>query len=262
MFDNIYPICYDGFYNECVGCNLSNVIYLWTENNIPVYIGQTRNRIFYRTKGHLIYDEAFLFQSKLRKRPENFKCYVIDASDCLEELNSLEVKYIKMFNTFHGKNEFGYNLTTGGDNYEVSDFTKKKLSMALSGKNHPMFGKNHTNKTKQKMSRSAAGRICSIITRKRMSEFQKNRKHSILQNKNISKSLMGRIFSKQTRRKMSLAKPVGISGYRGVYFITKRKKFLAYIYENRKRKCLGYYQSPIEASNKVKEYEHELYMDN
>ncbi len=48
-----------------------------------------------------------------------------------EYLDDWEVKFIEVYDTFNS----GYNLTTGGQGkYEVSDETKRKLSLALAGK--------------------------------------------------------------------------------------------------------------------------------
>lgn len=67
--------------------------------------------------------------------------------------------------------KYGYNLHSGGiTNFEVSDSTKLKLSKSklgklnpnygkdLSGKNAPMYGKHHSEKTKQLYSQQRKGK--------------------------------------------------------------------------------------------------------
>ena len=66
----------------------------------------------------------------------------------------------------------GYNLHTGGDNHECSNETKNKLRIAA-------FGKKASKTTKQRMSISGKRRIFTQITKNRISEALKGRKHSV-----------------------------------------------------------------------------------
>lgn len=66
--------------------------------------------------------------------------------------------YERMYIQSIGRRNLGLgtltNLTNGGENNSgriVSDKTKKLLSEAFSGKNHPMYGKKHKDSTIQKM---------------------------------------------------------------------------------------------------------------
>ena len=45
------PIVFDG--NKRVGENIKNSVYLWTENDIPCYVGITTQKIFERVDDHL-----------------------------------------------------------------------------------------------------------------------------------------------------------------------------------------------------------------
>lgn len=51
-----------------------------------------------------------------------------------------------------------FNHTRKGK-HTHSDYTKKLISLKTSGENNPMYGKNHTTKTKQKLSSIVSGRI-------------------------------------------------------------------------------------------------------
>lgn len=68
---------------------------------------------------------------------ENFSFEILQ--ECSkEELNELEVKYIKEYNSFWPN---GYNLTRGGSTQtEISELTIEKLRIANIGENNPMFG--------------------------------------------------------------------------------------------------------------------------
>ncbi len=72
---------------------------------------------------------------------------------------------------------------------------KKKLSEALKGKNHPMYGKKHTEESKQKMSEKAKGRKHTAKHKKNMSEAKKGKNHPYY----------GKKRSDEYKRKMSEA---------------------------------------------------------
>jgi group I intron endonuclease len=106
---------------------------------------------------------------------ENFKFCIIEECEKLY-LSEREIYYIKKLNT---KRPNGYNLTDGGDGLlgrKVSKKTREKMSkkrkIRLSNpKNHPMYGKKHSEKAKKKMSLSHKN--ISIATRKKMSNSAK-----------------------------------------------------------------------------------------
>ena len=50
--------------------------------------------------------------------------------------------------------KYGYNCIGGGSNGSPSEETRKKISKAFKGENHPMYGKHHTEETKKKISDS------------------------------------------------------------------------------------------------------------
>ena len=103
------------------------IVYL-TINKIngKMYVGQdSKNDSKYFGSGVII-------KRALKKYgKENFKKEVLKKCANFDELNKYEKLYIKEYNTLY---PFGYNLTTGGDNgYEISDTTKKKISVARMG---------------------------------------------------------------------------------------------------------------------------------
>lgn len=72
---------------------------------------------------------------------ENFKVSLLCKCSTLEELNNMEIYYIKEYNSLSPN---GYNLTTGGNkNQKQSEETKIKKSQSLIGKNK---GKVHQKK--------------------------------------------------------------------------------------------------------------------
>ena len=160
------------------------------------YVGQTVNSLAKRKCSHLsnarLYRDNLYFHSAIRKYgPDNFKWKIIHNNiNIIDELNRLEIFYIGYYNTFGKEN--GYNLTLGGDGtmgYKHSDETKQKMSIATSGKNHPLYGRCHSKESKLKMSIANSG---------------KNHPHYGKRGKDSH--MYGKKASIETRKKMSLSK--------------------------------------------------------
>lgn len=99
--------------------------------------------------------------------------------------------------------------------------TRIKLSIShkgiQAGENHPMYGKHHSEETKQKLSEAGKKRKHSKETKRKMSEAHKSRKCSEETKKKISKAnknrvlwnedrphpMLGKKHSKETRKKLS-----------------------------------------------------------
>jgi hypothetical protein len=92
-----------------------------------------------------------------------------------------------MFNTFNTSN--GYNHNSGGEVWEVSDATKKKMRenhYDNSGENNPFFGKHHTEESNKKNSIAncgennyAYGKYRSEETLKKMSIAKSGENHPL-----------------------------------------------------------------------------------
>lgn len=120
---------------------------------------------------------------------DNFKFEII--IECtIDELDELEISYIKKYNTY----ENGYNYTIGGKGsygYKhseetkellremrlgttLTEETKEKLSKSHKGENNHLYGKNLTEETKKKISDSLKGNTHTEETKKKISETLKN----------------------------------------------------------------------------------------
>lgn len=91
-------------------------IYKITNNiNGKLYIGQTIYPLSYRYTNHLSdarNGRGYAMASAIRKYGQNnFKIELVEECD-EDQLNDLEVKYIKQYNSVTPN---GYNLTHGGD---------------------------------------------------------------------------------------------------------------------------------------------------
>jgi len=149
--------------------------------NHKKYIGQS-NDIEHRWKAHKYalnsncHDNDYLQKSWNKYGCDNFKFYIVELCD-VERLDEREVYYIDFYDTLNRDN--GYNLTSGGGaNKRYSEEVCNRISQALighsvsletrtkvsehhadvSGKNHPMYGKKHSEEAKEKMRQAAIGR--------------------------------------------------------------------------------------------------------
>ena len=106
-----------------------------TVNN-KVYIGQSNNieKRFYEHKRTLVnnnHRNIYLQRAWNKYGKDNFMFNIVEKYTELE-LNDKEVYYIKKFKS--DNLEFGYNLTSGGENYKRSEETCLKISDSLKGR--------------------------------------------------------------------------------------------------------------------------------
>lgn len=104
--------------------------------NNKIYIGQTITTLDNRWKrhtwncttnnSHMAITDAIAKYGK-----NNFKIEQIDIADTIDELNNKEQYWISFSKSMSPN---GYNLTSGGNNFIMSDETKKKISISNKNK--------------------------------------------------------------------------------------------------------------------------------
>ena len=104
----------------------------------------------------------------LQNNPDRYEYKVLwEIENCTNNhLNEMEIFYIKKYDP-------QFNFTEGGDGssgFKHSEETRKKMSEAQKGKNHPMYGKTLSEEHKKKISESLKGKTLSAKTRKKMSK--------------------------------------------------------------------------------------------
>jgi group I intron endonuclease len=123
---------------------------------------------------------------------EKFKRKIIKYCKINDNLK-LEEKYILRYNTLIPN---GYNISpTGGvhkNGGKLSEETKRKISQTKKGTAPWNKGKEFSEESKEKMSKSHLGKLKSKETKKKMSDFQKGRIKSEAEKENISKSKKGK----------------------------------------------------------------------
>ena len=169
-------------------------MYIYTITNMingKKYVGQTIQSLASRWNNHKQDTKCpnFVIHIAMDKYGiENFKFEAIDESATnIDELNDLEEFYILFYNTFRGN---GYNMTSGGEGYLISDETRKKMSQSKIG-NIINLGKTHSKETKRKISESNKGNTNCVgykhtkEAKKNMSEYHQGR--TGIQSKNSKK---------------------------------------------------------------------------
>ena len=195
------------------------IIYLVTNRiNGKIYVGQTTHSIKVRWKYHIsraIRSTAkmVLYDAIRKYGPESFTIEEIDQAKSHEELNKLEIYYIKRLNaTVSG---VGYNISEGG-NSAITEVTKAKISATLMGRSLPQSQKDaislamkgrtfFSEEHRHKISKALEGRPLSVNARNKISNTQKGRFLTPEQRAKISAKVKGIPLTSAHKAKISEA---------------------------------------------------------
>ena len=156
------------------------------------YIGCTchfDNRIKEHKKG------KYEWQIDFAEHPENFEIHILEYNIEEDKIGLYEKQYIDLYNSINN----GYNKRRQGNGITseirqkmsethkgkptwnkgltgiCSEETLQKMSEAMKGENHPMYGKHHTEETIKKISESNKGKRRSEETKKKLSDAHKGK---------------------------------------------------------------------------------------
>ncbi len=127
------------------------------------YVGQTVHSVDKRFKAHMRGRKdkynLYLHKAVSKYGADSFSVGVLENASSREELDSLEILFIKELNTLAPN---GYNLTEGGggcSGWKHSDETRRQMSYfqkerLKNGARHGFLGKKHSEETKQKIGSS------------------------------------------------------------------------------------------------------------
>lgn len=146
--------------------------------NNKVYIGQTCQKLSKRWKCGRGYETSPRFYNAILKYGwNNFEHIIVAEHLSQDEANKKEKELIKQYNSTD--DNYGYNITDGGNNFNHSEETKNKIGLAnsvsllgnkwtdhqrqiisekFSGEGNPFYGKQHTDQTKQLISEHRKGK--------------------------------------------------------------------------------------------------------
>lgn len=156
--------------------------------NNKVYVGQTNN-LTKRWRGNgCDYKKSIYFYNAVQKYGwDNFQHIILKEGLTKEEADEYEQYYIDYYKSRY--NENGYNIREGGSHGALSESTKELLSKQAkekgkwAGDNNPrhldplygerngMYGKHHTQETKEKISATLKGKTLSEETKEKISNY-------------------------------------------------------------------------------------------
>lgn len=160
---------------------MCGIIYVITNTvNGKQYVGQTtltlKRRWGWPLKPKNKYHSSCVIDSAIRKYgAESFTIEQIDTAESQDELDKKEIYHVAQHRTVVPE---GYNLTIGGkggNGWVMPKEARKRISEALTG--HPGYwlGKRHSEETRERMAKSAKGRIFSEETCRKISEANRAR---------------------------------------------------------------------------------------
>jgi group I intron endonuclease len=137
-------------------------VYKHTSPSSKVYIGITNKyppekRWYPDGSGYK--RQQFFWRAIQKYGWDNFEHKILFENLTKEEACEKEIELIKMYDSTNP--DKGYNCSTGGENslagIQWTDDMKNNRSKIYSGKGNPFYGKKHSEKTKEKMSKSKQG---------------------------------------------------------------------------------------------------------
>lgn len=137
------------------------------------YIGQTSCTPYTKrwTGRGSPYEKCRYFQNAINKYGwENFEHFILMTNLTKTQANYYEELFISLFNTINPN--IGYNIAKGGNNHSHCEETKKLISKHhadFSKEKHPMWGKHHSEETKEKIRQKRLGTHASEETKKKIS---------------------------------------------------------------------------------------------
>jgi group I intron endonuclease len=181
--------------------------------NNKVYIGQSNNIEWrWQQHGYLLNnyksDSIHLQHAWDKYGSENFEFSILEEVLDLSLLNEKEIYWINFKQSY--LREFGYNISGGGGNTITSEETKQKISQSLKGKfageKHHLYGKKHSEETKEKIRQAQIGKKHTEESKKKIGEKSKLNKHTEETKQKISNSHKGKEKSEETKQKISESK--------------------------------------------------------
>ena len=237
-------------------------IYLITDTtNGMKYTGKHH----YHIEGQLdpnYHGSGTIIKNIYKKRPETLKEEYIKTCYSEEEMNSDEQHYIKVFKTLWPN---GYNLTEGGDGWSggpceetrrklseihknISDETRRKMSLANKGRTPYNKGKHLSEEQKRKIGEGNKGKTMSEEARRKISEAIGGKKHP----------MFGKHHSEESKKKMSNAKKGKPSHNKGKHLSEEQKRKIGESLKGRTGPNKGKTMSE-ETKKKISEAKKKLY---
>ena len=163
------------------------------------YVGQTCRTLEKRAGGNMTnYRDCEKFWEAIEAYGTNcWRVEILWDGLTLDEANIYEQVEIRDNETLY---PYGYNLNEGGNSYNASEETRRKMSQARMGHR---LSKEH----KEKLHNSRRGKPLSNEHRKKIGDAHRGRKLSDEHRKKMSKAHLGKSLSKEQKEKLKGRKP-------------------------------------------------------
>jgi group I intron endonuclease len=199
--------------------NIKGHIYKITNPSGKIYIGQTIDLKVRKNKYKYLNckNKTRLYKSLLKYGWKNHTFEVLETIDIIndQDLDTLEIKYIKQYNCFIK----GLNCTLGGQGgsgkayseesklkMRNSQLGKKQSEETINKRIEKLKGQKRSIEFKEKIRSLKIGSVLSDETKKKLSEINKGKILSEETKTKISNSSKGRVVSEETRHKISQKK--------------------------------------------------------
>lgn len=153
-------------------------------------------------------EDGYLGSGKILKRAiekygkDNFKREILYFSKDSQENNQKEIEFIKAFNAVEDKTF--YNISKGGDGGDIfhtlpleqQEQLRQSFSQRYAGEGNPMYGKHHTEETKEKLRQIDKAYTKTQEYRKKMSKIKADE----------GNGMYGKHHTEEAKQKMSEAK--------------------------------------------------------
>ena len=173
----------------------SYTVYKHTSPAGKVYIGITSQRPEVRWRNGKKYEHNEHFNAAIQKYGwDKFRHEILFEGLTREEAVQKEVELI----AYHKSNqkEYGYNITPGGDHYRHTAESRRKISLAGTGRHH-------TEETRRKMSENRRGEKSHFYGKE---SWCKGKHLSEVTKQKLREARMGKPLSPEHRQKLSAAK--------------------------------------------------------
>ena len=231
-FNKVKPYCY--VLIRLFGSTIGSKYFGFRYGNI------FKNRSPKEDFGKYYFSSSRTHKKQFKNNPENYKFVLHSTFDTIEEARSYEYNYVKKYCV----NSSLWSNKGAWPHIPATEEVRKKISKAnkgkRTGKENPFYGKKHTKKIINFLSKFGKTRKVPEERKKHYSIIFKGknnpnygRKHSIEARKKISIAAKNRFISEETKRKISIGTTGKKNGMFGKRHSQKVKNYISKINKGR-----------------------------